>query len=244
MKNHKGITTIELLAILIIISIISLIAVPTVNTLIRNTENRAIEASLINMEEAVRLRRLDFTGTPPDFETLLQANGISNPQSTNNEHWALYGNLLLGPYVSGGLPNTPFGGIFSYRFYTEGEGFNTGSWNHSRRLRQPIINANGDLEIGLQLRQVFDLPSEPVTGEFLKIRFGENNNQLNGQFDLSDNTENTEAFLRTVEFLLNTSFADRVFVYDRRGNNEPSPNRDVQLVIMIYLDHTSWDRID
>lgn len=220
MKHHQGVTLLELLGIIVVLSILALIFVPIMTSLSRRTQYRAFESTLMNVEQATRLRRYEFPENPPNFETVLLEDGITNPSSTNNQHWKRYGELLLGPYIQGAMPEPPYGGIFSYRFYTESEGFNTGSWNHSRRLRAPIISSQGELKIGRQLRETYFLPTEAVTGEFIQIRFGENNNQLNGQFDLINNKENTEAFIRTIEFLLKTSFADRVFVYDRRTQNQ------------------------
>ena len=245
MKNHKGITTIELLAILIIISIIALIAVPTVNTLIRNTENRAIEASLINMEEAVRLYRLDRGEQNP--ESFRDVMGFGPNESTTNENWELYGDRLLGDFISGGWPTPPFGGVFSYRFYTLDDNFPNPS------LRQLTRSPEGELIADKRLINVFNIPGGrgATTGEFLQIRFGDfQTSNGGGVFNLDDpNTrDNTEAFIRTVEFLLDTSFGDRLFVWHRDSNENnnslsgTADNNRAQLVILIYLDHDRWER--
>ena len=270
MKYRKGFTMIELLAVLLILGIIALIAVPTVNTLIQNTENRAIEASLINMEQAVRLYRLDRGERDPESLTQVFVRLENRALQGNNAvaaEWEQYADALLGPYISGDWPTPPFGGIYSYRFYANDESFafstlNPNTNSHSKALRELRLNAEGILEAGRSLNRVFDLPAD-ATGEFLKIRFGETPNRAGeGLFDLNDNQENTEAFIRTVEFLLQTEFADRLFVYhNNRPNNTHTgitpinrlldadggpevDNRRAQLVIMIYLDHHRWPRND
>lgn len=101
-KNKNGVTLIEILAVLVILGIIALIAVPTVNTLIRNTQNRAIEASLINMEQAVRLYRLDRGQQDP--ESFVQVMGFGANQNTTNTNWELYADRLLGDFISGSWP--------------------------------------------------------------------------------------------------------------------------------------------
>ena len=58
--KKQGITIIEILAVLVILGIIAAIAVPTVNTLIRNTRERANVASLNNYVDAARLHALSF----------------------------------------------------------------------------------------------------------------------------------------------------------------------------------------
>ena len=60
--KKQGITMIEILAVLVILGIIAAIAVPTVNTLIRNTRERANIASLNNYVDAARLHALSFEG--------------------------------------------------------------------------------------------------------------------------------------------------------------------------------------
>ena len=245
MKRHQGLTMVELLAVLVILGIIALIAVPTVNTLIQNTENRAIEASLINMEQAVRLYRLDRGQQDP--ESFLQVMGFGANQNTTNTDWELYADRLLGDFISGGWPRPPFGGVFSYRFYTLDNGF------PQNNIRQLTRDTNGNIVAGQRIANVFTITPTPATGEFLQIRFGTNQTTNGGGvFNLEDELtrENTEAFLRTVDFLLDTQFGDRIFVW-HRDTNQNSPNlagtadsNRAQLVILIYLDHNRWERND
>ena len=58
-KNKKGITLVELLAVLVILGIIAAIAVPTVSTLINNTQARANVESANSLVSAARLYSLE-----------------------------------------------------------------------------------------------------------------------------------------------------------------------------------------
>lgn len=135
--------------------------------------------------------------------------------------------------------------MFSYRFYTLDNGF------PQNNIRQLVRDGNGNIAAGRRIANVFTITPTPATGEFLQIRFGTNQTTNGGGvFNLDDvrTRQNTEAFLRTVDFLLDTNFGDRIFVW--HGNTaENSPNLSgtgdnnrAQLVILIYLDHTRWER--
>jgi type IV pilus assembly protein PilA len=55
LKNRKGVTLVELLAVLVILGIIAAIAIPTIGNLIDNSRQRAAEAEWTNIQEAARL---------------------------------------------------------------------------------------------------------------------------------------------------------------------------------------------
>jgi len=55
LKNKRGVTLVELLAVLVILGIIAAIAVPTIGNLIDNSRQRAAEAEWTNIQEAARL---------------------------------------------------------------------------------------------------------------------------------------------------------------------------------------------
>ncbi len=74
-KNKKGITLVELLAVLVILGIIAAIAVPTVSTLISNTQDRANVESANSYVQAARLYSL------------------SNPEATSVTNGALDGDV-------------------------------------------------------------------------------------------------------------------------------------------------------
>jgi len=55
LKNKKGVTLVELLAVIVIMGIIAAIAVPAIGGLIENSRVKAAEAVLVSIEEAARL---------------------------------------------------------------------------------------------------------------------------------------------------------------------------------------------
>jgi type IV pilus assembly protein PilA len=59
LKNKKGVTLVELLAVVVILGIIAAIAVPTIGGLIERQRENAAEATYVQMEEAARLFAVD-----------------------------------------------------------------------------------------------------------------------------------------------------------------------------------------
>lgn len=55
LKNKKGVTLVELLAVIVIMGIIAAIAVPAIGGLITNSRTNAVKAELTSIEEAARL---------------------------------------------------------------------------------------------------------------------------------------------------------------------------------------------
>ncbi|MDY0294950.1 MAG: prepilin-type N-terminal cleavage/methylation domain-containing protein [Acholeplasmataceae bacterium] len=55
LKNRKGVTLVELLAVVVILGIIAAIAVPTIGGLIERQEERAAEATFDTIVEAAKL---------------------------------------------------------------------------------------------------------------------------------------------------------------------------------------------
>ena len=61
LKNKKGVTLVELLAVVVILGIIAAIAVPTIGGLIERQEERAAEATYDTIVEAAKLYAEDTT---------------------------------------------------------------------------------------------------------------------------------------------------------------------------------------
>ena len=64
LKNRKGVTLVELLAVIVIMGIIAAIAVPAIGGLISNQKLKAVEAQLVQIEEAARLYAIDNPDGP------------------------------------------------------------------------------------------------------------------------------------------------------------------------------------
>ena len=55
LKNRKGVTLVELLAVIVIMGIIAAIAVPAIGGLIKNAEEKAVIGDLTSLTEAARM---------------------------------------------------------------------------------------------------------------------------------------------------------------------------------------------
>ncbi|TAA69201.1 prepilin-type N-terminal cleavage/methylation domain-containing protein [Planococcus salinarum] len=71
LKNEKGMTLIELLAVIVILAIIAAIAIPAIGTIIENSRNGAVKADYQN---ALSAANLYFTENPG--ETTVTAGGL------------------------------------------------------------------------------------------------------------------------------------------------------------------------
>lgn len=60
LKNKRGVTLVELLAVIIILGIIAAIAVPTIGNLIERQRQKAAEAEWTSIEESARLYAVDL----------------------------------------------------------------------------------------------------------------------------------------------------------------------------------------
>jgi type IV pilus assembly protein PilA len=69
LKNEKGLTLIELLAVIVILAIISAIAVPAIGNIIENTRYNAAKADAVNVLNAANLY---FTDEPDKTSVTLE----------------------------------------------------------------------------------------------------------------------------------------------------------------------------
>ena len=59
LKNEKGLTLVELLAVIVILAIIAAIAIPAIGNIITNSKYNAVKADALNVLNAGKLYYLD-----------------------------------------------------------------------------------------------------------------------------------------------------------------------------------------
>lgn len=80
-KNEKGLTLIELLAVIVILAIIAAIAVPAIGNIIENSRIKAVKADAINILNAANIYMTEksdvttFDQKDKNFEAYLQSSG-------------------------------------------------------------------------------------------------------------------------------------------------------------------------
>ncbi|MCP8617936.1 prepilin-type N-terminal cleavage/methylation domain-containing protein [Salirhabdus salicampi] len=74
MKNEKGLTLIELLAVIVILAIIAAIAIPMIGNLIQKSEEDGVKADAIRILEAAQLYQLE---NPNESSATFAVSGLS-----------------------------------------------------------------------------------------------------------------------------------------------------------------------
>ena len=114
LKNRKGVTLVELLAVIVIMGIIAAIAVPAIGGLIENSRRNAVEGTITSIEEAARLYAVTAnpSASPYNLEVLdSYVDGVSLAGITTIT-FTVSGNVItfsgLGSFnvVSGGTTYT------------------------------------------------------------------------------------------------------------------------------------------
>lgn len=62
MKNEKGLTLIELLAVIVILAVIAAIAIPAIGNIIANSKYNAVKSDALNILNAAQLHKMDNGG--------------------------------------------------------------------------------------------------------------------------------------------------------------------------------------
>ncbi|PKK96759.1 MAG: hypothetical protein CVV57_10560 [Tenericutes bacterium HGW-Tenericutes-2] len=83
LKNKRGVTLVELLAVIIILGIIAAIAVPTIGNLIENQKQNAAEAQWANIIDAAEL----YKAAEPDETSVTLATLVSEDYITLDSSW-------------------------------------------------------------------------------------------------------------------------------------------------------------
>ncbi|TQR14846.1 type II secretion system protein [Psychrobacillus soli] len=77
-KNQKGLTLIELLAVIVILGIVAAIAVPSIGNMINNSRDKAILAEASSILAGAKLAALDGVCDPEDSTKPCNETTISN----------------------------------------------------------------------------------------------------------------------------------------------------------------------
>ncbi|KEZ51176.1 type IV pilin protein [Metabacillus indicus] len=98
LKNERGLTLIELLAVVVILGIIAAIAVPSIGNVIKNSKEDAVHAEAVSVLEAAKLY---VSSNSPTANATFSNNG-TNPNTALNEYLDGVGNYSITMNVANG----------------------------------------------------------------------------------------------------------------------------------------------
>ncbi|WP_262173466.1 prepilin-type N-terminal cleavage/methylation domain-containing protein [Saccharococcus sp. Marseille-Q5394] len=78
LKNEKGLTLVELLAVIVILGIIAAIAVPAIGGVIENSKYNAVKADALNALNAANLYFIDGKADSVTIDTLVSEGYLEN----------------------------------------------------------------------------------------------------------------------------------------------------------------------
>lgn len=83
LKNQKGLTLVEVLAVVVILAIVAMIAIPAIGNIIENNRIKAIKADAINVISAANIYYTD--GNTDDFDGSTYKGYVDNLGSISDE---------------------------------------------------------------------------------------------------------------------------------------------------------------
>jgi len=206
-KNHNGVTLVELLIVIVILGIIAAVAVPAVGNIVENTRYRSVELNFNQLSSAVRLYRTSESFDDNPRTTMVNEGIIDNEdESLNTEDWEEYAKIVLGDYVEE-WPSPEIGGVFSYRYASnirfDDDMRNDDGPSFSRRLIKMDLDEEDNLITKGSLIDYYDIQFGQE-GHFIKLRFS---------------NDEEDVFEKTVKFLIRNSEFEHIFHYHANNVN-------------------------
>jgi general secretion pathway protein G len=101
-RRSGGFTLIEVLLVLTILVVLASLVVVAIGPVMRGMHVNSAKAQIGMLEEAIRTYQVSVGELPPDLNALVTCPAIPDPTKWN------------GPYLTKGLPITPWGGQYQY----------------------------------------------------------------------------------------------------------------------------------
>ena len=141
LKNEKGLTLIELLAVIVILAIVSAIAIPAIGNIIENSRYNAVKADAVNVINAANLYYTDDA---------TKATGVKVSELIAADYLDNAGTIPIGSTVSKETP----------RLLTATVKVNEATVTFGGRS---IDDINADKKKGSDLGTAYTVPAKPAT---------------------------------------------------------------------------------